>query len=109
MLDPDPATLFLSIQNLTISFGGVRAIDSLSFDLPPGKITSLIGPNGAGKTTVLNAMSGFVRATGSIRFKGINLLSRPAHARAALGIGRTFQTLQLFEQMTLLDNVLAGR
>lgn len=99
----------LTVSNLQVAFGGVRAIDDLSFDMPAGSIVSLIGPNGAGKTTVLNAISGFVRARGSVRFGGRNLLRTPAHHRAALGIGRTFQNLQLFSGMTVLENLLVGQ
>jgi len=99
----------LAAREVTIAFGGVRAVDGLSFDVPDGAIVSLIGPNGAGKTTVLNSLSGFVRARGSVRFQGIELLKQPAHRRASLGIGRTFQNLQLFSDMTLLENVLTGQ
>ena len=99
----------LAAREVTIAFGGVRAVDGLSFEVPAGAIVSLIGPNGAGKTTVLNGLSGFVRASGSVRFQGIELLKQPAHRRAALGIGRTFQNLQLFSDMTLLENVLTGQ
>lgn len=98
----------LSVRDLTISFGGVRAVESLSFDVPDGSIVALIGPNGAGKTTVLNGVSGFVRASGSIRYRGTEIIRKPAHARASLGIGRTFQTALLFSSMSLLDNVLTG-
>lgn len=99
----------LAAREVTIAFGGVRAVDGLNFEVPAGAIVSLIGPNGAGKTTVLNSLSGFVRASGSVRFQGIELLKQPAHRRAALGIGRTFQNLQLFSDMTLLENVLTGQ
>jgi branched-chain amino acid transport system ATP-binding protein len=100
---------FLSLRDVTISFGGVRAVDGLSFDVPARAVVSLIGPNGAGKTTVLNSISGFVRARGSIRLEGLELLGRPPHHRASVGIGRTFQNLQLWGDMTLLDNVLVGQ
>lgn len=99
----------LSVRDLTISFGGVRAVENLSFDVGRGFVISVIGPNGAGKTTLLNSISGFVPARGSIRYKHVDLLKQPAHARAALGIARTFQNLQLFGSMTLLDNVLTGQ
>ena len=99
----------LSIRHVTIAFGGVHAVDDLSFDVPAGSIVSLIGPNGAGKTTLLNSISGFVRARGSIRFRQVELLRQPAYRRAGLGIGRTFQNLQLFSAMTLLDNVRTGQ
>jgi branched-chain amino acid transport system ATP-binding protein len=99
----------LSVRHVTIAFGGVHAVEDLSFDIPAGSIVSLIGPNGAGKTTLLNSISGFVRARGSIRFKQVELLGQPAYRRAGLGIGRTFQNLQLFSAMTLLDNVRTGQ
>jgi branched-chain amino acid transport system ATP-binding protein len=99
----------LSVRGLTISFGGVRAVDDLAFELFPGSIFALIGPNGAGKTTVLNSISGLVRAHGSIHFAGRELLNQPPHRRTALGIGRTFQSVQLFGELTLLDNMLIGQ
>ena len=99
----------LSVRDLTITFGGIRAVDALSFDVPGRAIVSLIGPNGAGKTTALNGISGFVRASGSVRFAGTELLRKPSYTRASLGIGRTFQNLQLFGGMTLLDNVMTGQ
>jgi branched-chain amino acid transport system ATP-binding protein len=105
----DGDTPSLRVRDLTIAFGGIRAVDGVSFDVPAGGILSLIGPNGAGKTTVLNAISGFVRARGSILYGGRELLGRAAYQRARLGIGRTFQNLQLFGEMSLLDNVLVGR
>jgi branched-chain amino acid transport system ATP-binding protein len=103
------ADALLSLRDLAIAFGGVHAVEGLSFDVPKGAIVSLIGPNGAGKTTVLNSISGFVRARGSIHFEDMELLGKPAYRRAQLGIGRTFQNLQLFGSMTLLDNVLVGQ
>ncbi|GAC1443375.1 MAG: ABC transporter ATP-binding protein [Chloroflexota bacterium] len=99
----------MMLRNVTVAFGGVRAIDGLTFNVAAGEFLSLIGPNGAGKTTVLNCISGFVRARGSILYRGRNLLREPAHRRATLGVGRTFQNLQLFGSMTLLDNVMTGQ
>jgi len=106
---PESKGSILHLQDVTIAFGGIRAVDQLSFDIRTGAILSLIGPNGAGKTTVLNGISGFVPARGSIRFDGRELIGRAAHRRAGIGIGRTFQNLQLFGEMTLLDNVLVGQ
>jgi branched-chain amino acid transport system ATP-binding protein len=105
----DAVPPLLALENLTVSFGGVHAVDHVSFSVPNGSIVSLIGPNGAGKTTALNAISGFVPASGSVRCGGLELLGLPAHRRARLGIGRTFQNLQLFTGLTLLDNVLIGQ
>jgi len=99
----------LSVRDLTIGFGGLWAVQELDFEVPDRAIVSLIGPNGAGKTTCLNSISGFVRATGSISYRGRELLSQPPHRRAALGIGRTFQSVQLFTSMTLLQNLLTGQ
>lgn len=99
----------LEVRQLSITFGGLHAVDDLSFEVLPHKVVSLIGPNGAGKTTVLNCIGGFVSAHGSVRFAGTEILSLAAHRRAAMGIGRTFQNLQLFGSMTLLENVLVGQ
>jgi branched-chain amino acid transport system ATP-binding protein len=113
----------LSLRDLAIAFGGVHAVEGVGFDVPEGAILSLIGPNGAGKTTVLNSISGFVRARGCIQYRppgrgagrqepgttSVELIGLPAYRRAGLGIGRTFQNLQLFQSMTLLDNVMAGQ
>jgi branched-chain amino acid transport system ATP-binding protein len=88
----------------------VVAINALDLDVAPGQIFALVGPNGAGKTTVLNAISGLIRpAAGSITFDGAALLRLPAERRAALGIGRTFQNLQLFSTMSVLDNLLTAQ
>lgn len=99
----------LAVRGLTIAFGGVHAVEDLSFNLSFGRVLGLIGPNGAGKTTVLNSISGFVRAGGSVLFAGRELLGQPPHRRAPLGIGRTFQSVQLFGELTLLDNILIGQ
>lgn len=107
--EPGAERPLLTVCDLTVTFGGVRAVDGVSFDVPAGAIVSLIGPNGAGKTTLLNALSGFVQANGSARLDGRELLRLPAHRRVAEGLGRTFQNVQLFEGMTLLENVLTGR
>jgi branched-chain amino acid transport system ATP-binding protein len=103
------AEILLSLRDVSIAFGGVHAVEGVSFDVPEGAIVSLIGPNGAGKTTLLNSVSGFVKAAGSIRFRDVELIKQAPHRRAGLGIGRTFQNLQLFHSMTLLDNIIAGQ
>ncbi len=108
-LSEDPAGPLLALSQVNVGFGGVRAVDGLSFSVEAGSIVSLIGPNGAGKTTALNAISGFVSASGSVSFCGRELLKLPAHRRAGLGIGRTFQNLQLFTGLSLLDNILIGQ
>ena len=99
----------LAVEDLSVGFGGVKAVVGLSFIAEPGRITSLIGPNGAGKSTVLNLACGFYRPDrGSIRHAGRDIAGLPSHQVARAGIARTYQTTQLFEQMTVLDNVLVG-
>ncbi|HXG01964.1 MAG TPA: ABC transporter ATP-binding protein [Candidatus Binatia bacterium] len=99
----------LSVRDLTVQFGGLRAVDGFSTDVEAGRIHSLIGPNGAGKSTVINAVTGLypVRA-GSIRLAGEELAGLPPHQIAARGVTRTFQNVELFGEMTVLDNVLVG-
>ena len=100
----------LSVQNVGVRFGGIVALDGVSFDIAAGEIVGLIGPNGAGKTTLFNCLSRLYECDrGDIRFGGRSLLDVPRHRIAALGIGRTFQNLALFRSMTVLDNVLVGR
>jgi branched-chain amino acid transport system ATP-binding protein len=105
-----PATdVLLEVIDLTVRFGGIVALDQVSFTVDRGRIAGLIGPNGAGKTTLFNCLSRIYNAdSGDIRFEGRSLLSRPAHAIAKLGLGRTFQNLALFQSMTVLDNVMVG-
>ena len=105
---PSPAPL-LAVEALEQSFGGVMALAGVSFQVPAGLIYAVIGPNGAGKTTLFNALCGFYApSSGSIRFDGHELRGLPTHAIAALGISRTFQNLQLFFNMTVLENVMVG-
>ncbi len=104
-----PMTL-LSVENLSKAFGGVQAIDGVSFEIRPGAVHSIIGPNGAGKTTLLNMLSGiYVPDAGRLRLEGRDLTGLPTHRFAAAGIGRTFQNLQVFFNMTALENVMTGR
>jgi len=99
----------LQIANLSVQFGGISALDDVSFDVERGQICGLIGPNGAGKTTLFNCLSRFYSArSGSIAFDGVNLLSLRPHAVAGLGISRTFQNLALFKSLSVLDNVKLG-
>ncbi|HLJ63495.1 MAG TPA: ABC transporter ATP-binding protein [Stellaceae bacterium] len=99
----------LSIDNLSVRFGGIVALDGVSFDIEAGQICGLIGPNGAGKTTLFNCLSRLYRASsGSITFDGTPLLSKPRHRIAALGIGRTFQNLALFASMSVRRNIMVG-
>jgi branched-chain amino acid transport system ATP-binding protein len=100
----------LTINQLTVRFGGLVAIDSFDLAVETGKITALVGPNGAGKTTVLNCISGYVTpAGGTIHFKDTHLLPLGPERRVRLGIGRTFQNLQLFTSMTVLENLLTAQ
>lgn len=102
-------TPLLQITNLTKQFEGVTAIADLSFSLNAGIIKSIIGPNGAGKTTLINMITGFVRPTsGAIHFKQSQLIGRKPHQIAAEGLSRTFQTVELFKNMTAVDNVKVG-
>jgi branched-chain amino acid transport system ATP-binding protein len=99
----------LQVRDLTVRFGGILALDAVSFAMPRGQILGLIGPNGAGKTTLFNCLSRLYQPTGGdILFEGRSILSRPAHRIAEIGIGRTFQNVALFDQLTVLDNVLIG-
>ena len=98
------------MQNVGVRFGGIVALDDVSFDVPAGSIVGLIGPNGAGKTTLFNCLSRLYECgSGDILFDGTSLLGIPRHRVAAVGIGRTFQNLALFRTMTVLENVMVGR
>jgi branched-chain amino acid transport system ATP-binding protein len=99
---------FFEASDLAIAFGGVKALDGVSFSARAGQVVALIGPNGAGKTTVFNCISGLYRCTGSLVLDGTPLQGLPPHARARLGIARTFQTPALLEDATVLDNVMLG-
>jgi branched-chain amino acid transport system ATP-binding protein len=99
----------LSVNNIGVRFGGVVALDDLSFTVEPGCICALIGPNGAGKTTLFNVLSRLYQPqTGTVRFNGHDLLAQPAHRIARLGIARTFQNVALFPALTVLENVMTG-
>lgn len=102
--------VLLQARNLTVRFGGVVAVNDVSFDVKRGEVFTLIGPNGAGKTTVFNLISRIYTPTqGSISFEGQPLAQVAPHAIAALGIARTFQNIELFEHATVLQNLLIGR
>lgn len=99
----------LEIRNVTRRFGGIVAIDDVSLDVDGGQIVGLIGPNGAGKTTLFNVVTRLYRPdAGELRFDGRSLLHTPVHRIAKRGIARTFQNVELFRTMTVLDNVLVG-
>ena len=97
------------MADVTVRFGGITALDKVSFSVQRGRIVGLIGPNGAGKTTLFNCLSRlYAFSEGSIRFKGRSLTGTPAHGIASLGIGRTFQNLALFRTMSVRENVMLG-
>ena len=99
----------LEVRGLTVRFGPVAAVTDVDLDLAAGTVTGLIGPNGAGKTTVIDALTGFVPvASGRISLDGRAVERLPAHARARLGLGRTFQSLELFEDLTVGENLLVA-
>ncbi|HEX6017613.1 MAG TPA: ABC transporter ATP-binding protein [Burkholderiaceae bacterium] len=100
----------LQVENLGKSFGGVRAVEGVSFSIQRGAVHSIIGPNGAGKTTLLNLMTGLnVPDTGRIALDGADVTGAPPYRMAAAGLGRTFQNLQVFFNMSALENVMVGR
>ena len=106
MTSSDP---ILSVRDVTVRFGGIVALDGVSFDVAEGQIVGLIGPNGAGKTTLFNCLSRlYTPQQGDIRFRGQSLLGLPAHRISELGVGRTFQNLALFPTLTVLQNVMIG-
>ena len=100
----------LSVKDLSISFGGVKAVDGVSFDVQPGEVFTIVGPNGAGKSTIFNLISRFYQPTGgSIHFDGNDITNMSPDNIAPLGIARTFQNIELFEHSTVLHNLLVGR
>ena len=103
------ADLLLQIEQLRKEFGGLVAVNDVDFTIERGAIVSLIGPNGAGKTTFFNMITGVYKPTvGSIVFEGEDIAGLPPHTATERGIGRTFQNIRLFQQMTALENVLVG-
>jgi branched-chain amino acid transport system ATP-binding protein len=95
----------LHTRSLTVRYGGVLANDDVTIAVPPGSITGLIGPNGAGKTTLLDAVTGFVPSAGEVALNGIRLNGLPPHRRARRGLARTWQSLELFDELTVRENV----
>src|SRR5688572_17937538 len=102
--------VLLAVENVSLSFGGVKAISDVSFDVRKGEIRAIIGPNGAGKTSMLNVINGFYHPQqGAIVFKGRERRRMRPYEAASQGIARTFQNVALFRGMTTLDNIMSGR
>ena len=100
----------LCVEDVSLSFGGVRALNGVSLEVCRGELVAIIGPNGAGKTSLLNSVSGFYHPErGSIRLEEQDITRLPPHRIARLGVARTFQNIALFKGMTVLDNLLLGR
>lgn len=110
MSDHSTGNSLFSVDELTISFGGLMAVDDVTFSVKRGEIFSIIGPNGAGKTTIFNCISGLYRPdSGTIRFKGENITNLKPYKVAQKGIARTFQNIELFSMMTTMENLMLGR
>jgi branched-chain amino acid transport system ATP-binding protein len=109
-MDAAQTSALLSVEDVGVRFGGIVALDGVSFAVMPGEIVGLIGPNGAGKTTLFNCVLRLYECErGAIFLRGAPIARVPRHGIAALGIGRTFQNLALFRSMTVLENVMVGR
>ena len=105
----EPGRALLEVDSVTLTFGGVVALDDVSFSIDEGEILGLIGPNGAGKTTCFNVTTGIYKPTsGEVRFEGASISGRKRYSITQLGIARTFQNIRLFGAMTALENVMVG-
>ena len=110
MNQSDAVKVLLSVDNVSLSFGGVKAITDISFDIQQGEIRAIIGPNGAGKTSMLNVINGFYHPQqGTVTWQGEQRRRMKPHEAAASGIARTFQNVALFKGMSTLDNIMSGR
>ena len=99
----------ISFKDVSLNFGGVKALSNVSFDIKEGSLQAIIGPNGAGKTSIFNCISGIYKPTeGYVEFKGKNIDGLRPDEIANMGVARTFQNIELFENMTVLDNILIG-
>ena len=102
--------VILAVENVSLAFGGVKALTDVSFDIKKGEVRAIIGPNGAGKTSMLNCINGFYHSQeGRITYKGVRRAKVRPHQAAAAGIARTFQNVALFKGMSTLDNIMTGR
>jgi ABC-type branched-subunit amino acid transport system ATPase component/ABC-type branched-subunit amino acid transport system permease subunit len=105
---PEPGAVVLAVRDVGVCHGGVVALDAVSFEVRSGEIVGVIGPNGAGKTTLLDTVSGYQRGTGTVEFDGRDLSSLAPHRRSRAGLGRTFQGIELYEDLSVEENVLVG-
>ena len=109
-MESDSREVVLDVRDISLSFGGVRAIDGVSFDIRTGEVRAIIGPNGAGKSSMINVINGFYHPQeGTITYRGVPRARMRPHEAAASGIARTFQNIALFKGMTVLDNLMTGR
>ncbi|MGV9661886.1 ABC transporter permease subunit [Nocardia niigatensis] len=104
----DPATALLSVNEVSVSYGAVAAVSNATFEVFPGEIVGLIGPNGAGKTTLIDAITGFAPATGAVTLDGTAVGDAPPHARSRAGLSRSFQDVELYDDLTVAENVRVG-
>jgi branched-chain amino acid transport system ATP-binding protein len=95
----------LVAQGLSVNFGAVRALDNVNIEVPPGQLVGLIGPNGAGKTTLIDAVTGFVPSRGTVTLAGRDISNLPTYTRSRLGLARTWQTIELFDDLSVRENL----
>jgi len=101
---------FFSVSSLSMVFGGLKALDGISFDVDQGEVFAIIGPNGAGKTTLFNCINGiYPPSSGTVTFKGVNMVGKKPDRVARAGIARTFQNIELFDRMNTMENIMVGR
>jgi ABC-type branched-subunit amino acid transport system ATPase component len=98
----------LTVRDLSVRYGTVAAVQGVSLEVAPGEVVGVIGPNGAGKTSLMDAITGFTRCTGDVLLGGLSITGLSAHARARGGVSRSFQSLELFDEMTVLENLLVA-